>query len=460
MSVTTAHLTPARDHCLAPTRTIDAPVYGGTYDRLFPELEPLDVEEAFLHTIGGPGGACDASPFAEKDGDDARGAAGWPFFGQFVAHDITADRSALQHHTDATTLRNLRSPRINLECLYGEGPVGAPYLYDRENPAKLLLGVNDAGRPDDLPRNSQGVALIGDPRNDVHLVMSQLHVAMLKLHNGLVDSLREDGVAAKDLPNEARRAATWHYQWIVAHEFLPLLIGRELADELLTRGPRCYCPTGEPFIPLEFADAAYRYGHSQIRHYYRLNADTVAVPLFPDLMGFGPVPAAQTIDWSFFFDLPDRRPAQRARKIDGRLARALIELPFAITGEVEVEAYRSLAVRDLQRGQGVGLPSGEAVARRLAVEPLTADETGLRALGWAGETPLWYYVLKEAEARAEGDQLGPVGGRIVGELLVGILDRDPESQRAREPDWRPTLPAATPGDFTLADLFAFAAASA
>jgi hypothetical protein len=119
--------------------------------------------------------------------------------------------------------------------------------------------------------------------------------------------------------------------------------------------------------------------------------------------------------------------------------------------------YGSLAVRDLQRGQGVGLPSGEAVARRLGVEPLTAGEVGLGAAGWGPETPLWFYVLKEAEHRGGGERLGPVGGRLVGEVLVGIVDADGESYRAVDPGWRPILHAARPGRFGMADLLAFSA---
>jgi hypothetical protein len=449
---------PHRDHCLAPSRTVDAPLGPHAYGRLFPDLPPLASEEAALWAVGGPGGACDGGPFADPEGgDDAvETAAGWPFFGQFVAHDITADRSLPAHRVDAASLRNARNPTIDLECLYGDGPTGNPYLYDRDDPAKLLLGRNDAGFPDDLPRNQQGVALVGDPRNDVHLFVSQLHVAMLKLHNALVDRLRAEGVAEADLFEGARESARWHYQWVVLRDFLPRLIGPELVDDLLGSGPR-FLPAGGPLtIPLEFADAAYRYGHSQIRHRYRPNAASDPLPLFPDLVGFGPVPAARAVDWALLFDLPGRPPAQRAKRIDGRLARSLIELPLAITGEVEVDAYHSLAVRDLQRGLGTGLPSGEAVARRIGVEPLHPDEVGLAAGGWEGETPLWFYVLKEAEAREAGERLGPVGGRIVGEVLVGLVDRDPGSYRASDPDWRPTLPVTGPGPFGLADLLAAA----
>jgi hypothetical protein len=169
------------------------------------------------------------------------------------------------------------------------------------------------------------------------------------------------------------------------------------------------------------------------------------------------VPAAHTVDWSLLFRFPGRAAPQPAKLIDGRLARSLIELPRAITGAVEAEALHSLAVRDLQRGQAYGLPSGEAVARAMGEPPLTPDEIGLAALGWEGQTPLWYYLLKEAEARAGGERLGPVGGRIVAEVLLGIIDADPESWRAVDPTWRPTLPAADPEEFSMADLLAFAA---
>ena len=100
---------------------------------------------------------------ASRPDPDAQGAAGWPVFGQFVAHDITADRSPLTHHAELAEVRNARSPRANLEVVYGDGPAGMPFLYDRDDPAKLLVGRNDAGRPADLPRNAQGIALLGDP---------------------------------------------------------------------------------------------------------------------------------------------------------------------------------------------------------------------------------------------------------------------------------------------------------
>jgi hypothetical protein len=249
--------------------------------------------------------------------------------------------------------------------------------------------------------------------------MAQLHLAMLRVHNRLVDRLRADGVAEAALFPAARQATTWHYQWVLLRDFLPRVVGEALAAELLDGGRRWYRPPpGGSFIPLEFADAAYRCGHAQIRERYRVNAASDPLPLFPDLLGFGPVPASRVVDWAYLVDLPGRPPAQRARRIDGRLARVLIRLPQALAGVAPEDDYGSLAVRDLQRGQGVGLPSGEAVAEHLGVEPLTPDEVGLAAAGWDRQTPLWYYLLREAEHRGGGERLGPVGGRIVGEVVV------------------------------------------
>jgi Animal haem peroxidase len=436
----------ARDHCLAPSR-VDAPLSGGRYRALFSDLPPLRADEAALHALGRPGGPCDLG--ADADRLDAQVAAVWPFFGQFLAHDITADRSPIADRADPGRLRNARAPRADLEGMYGVGPIGAPFLYDKDDPAKLLL--SPGGR--DLPRNHEGIALAGDPRNDVQLFTSQLLVAFIGLHNRLVDRLRDDGVAEEALFAEARRATTWHYQHVILREFLPGLIGAEAAAALLEGGARLYrVDEHDPYLPFEFADAAYRYGHAQIRDRYMVNARFGPVPVFPDLMGFGPVPPEHAVDWTLMIDVDGHPPAQRSKRIDTRLPGPLIALPTQVSGSEPGTDYASLATRDLQRGQAVGLPSGEAVARRLGVPALTADQVGLAEHGWHDETPLWFYILKEADVLRDGEHLGPVGGRIVGEVLVGIIDADPASFRAVDPAWTPTLPVRRPGAFGLADV--------
>ncbi|MEV6622427.1 hypothetical protein AB0M83_09570 [Amycolatopsis sp. NPDC051106] len=205
----------------------------------------------------------------------------------------------------------------------------------------------------------------------------------------------------------------------MVHDFLPRLVGPPLVEQVLATGGRWYAPPpGQARIPLEFSHAAFRYGHSQIRHTYRLVRGGPELPLFPDLVGFRPVPAGRRVDLALLFDLPGHPPAQRAKRIDGRLPSSLIALPEQITGAVDLPAHRSLAVRDLLRGELTGLPSGETVARHLGVPPLP---THFRPHG----TPLWSYILAEARHYGDGDRLGPVGGRIVAEVLIGLLRADP-----------------------------------
>jgi hypothetical protein len=399
---------------------------------MFPHLPSLKADEGLLHALGRTGGVCDCGDEEDTPAALSDVAAGWPIFGQFVAHDITADRSALRSHVDPRGLRNARSPQMNLESLYGDGPTGHPFLYQRDDPAKFLLGENGA----DVQRNQEGIAVIGDPRNDSHLLMAQLHLAMLKAHNAFVDDTRRSGTPEEKVFETAVQQTQWHYQSVILQEFLPSLVGPLLVDAVLNEGPR-WSPPDEAFVPLEFADAAYRYGHCQIRHKYLLNRGSAPVPLFPDLLGFRPVAPERAVDWTLFFDAPGARSAQRAKKIDGRLVRCLIQLPTAITGASRPDDYQSLATRDLQRGQGVGLPSGEAIARHLGVKPLTTEEVGLRAAGWSGETPLWYYILREAAVAASGERLGPVGGRIVCDVMVALLDRDPTSVRSSGHGFKP-----------------------
>src|SRR5271155_5318955 len=421
--------------CLSPARAnvaIDAPLGPTSYGRMFPELPSFQADEQFLRALGRAGGICDCGDIEDDPASLGDTAAGWPIFGQFVAHNITADRSILQSHTNTAGLHNARSPQLNLESLYGDGPTGHPFLYQRDDPAKFLLGVDGA----DIQRNAEGIAVIGDPRNDSHMLISQLHLAMLKAHNAFAEEARRSGVANDRVFDSATRQLRWHYQWIILNEFLPALVGQNLADQVLREGPQWFRPGPAGFIPLEFADAAYRYGHAQIRHRYQLNLDTDPVPLFPDLLGFRPVPREHTIDWTLFFDAAGARPAQRCKKIDGKLVRALIDLPVAVTGESEIADHHSLAFRDLQRGQGVGLPSGESLARHMGIAPLTPEQVGVASTGWHGETPLWFYILREADACAEGRRLGPVGGRIVAEVLAGLMDADATSFRHNTQGWK------------------------
>ena len=385
--------------------------------------------------------------------DNPRIAAGWPFFGQFVAHDITHDRSPLQEAEDVQALQNFRKPRLDLECVYGAGPVGQPYLYDVHDPDKLLIG-RSLSPTGDLPRNDQGLALVGDARNDTHLLISQLHLAFLHFHNRVVDKLREADANADQVFDRAARLVRWHYQWIVLHEFLPLSVGDDLVGELLEAGSRLCQFEGRPFIPVEFSDGAYRFGHAQIRDAYDVNRGFRGVPIFPALVGICPVTPQRQVDWKLFFTFGNSDPPRASRRIGPQLVPTLMRLPEALVGQTPPRPeFSSLAARDLYRGRSVALPSGEAIARAMGLNPCTAIELKSVDASWS-ETPLWLYVLAEAEVQHKGEYLGEVGGRIVAEVILELLRRDPTSFMSN-PDWRPEF-ARAGGKFGIADLLNYA----
>jgi heme peroxidase len=397
--------------------------------------------------------------------------AGFTYLGQFIDHDITFDpMSKLDRPNDPTSLVNFRTPRLDLDSVYGSGPQDQPFLYDwkRSRPPgrKLLVAHNapDAamgGEPlasQDLPRNHEGRALIGDPRNDENVILTQLHLLFIRFHNAVVDRLLAEGkVAADDLFDEAQRIVRWHYQWIVVNEFLPMVAGTGTVDRALARRKH-FRPGNEPFIPFEFSLAAFRFGHSMVRSDYVLQRrHPRGTPLFPDLAGFRWLPERLVIDWELFFELPgaDGVRPQSSQLINTTIVRPLWSLP---------ETGKALPRLTLERGARFELPSGQEVAGAMELQPLAEDELRLATVAkeaartaLAQQTPLWFYILREAELKAsDGAHLGPVGGGIVAEVLLGLLAADPTSYLSRDPEWRPHLGA--DGKFGMADLVRIARA--
>jgi hypothetical protein len=446
-----------------------SPLFEGRFGRMFrnlPALDPgIDAINALVKLMQEAGQAGSA--------DNAKIPAGYTYFGQFVDHDITFDPlSVLQKANDPDALVDFRTPRFDLDSLYGGGPADAPYLYESNSPSnrgvKLLVGHNDESKGferDDLQRNQQGRALIGDPRNDENLIVSQLQLLFIRFHAKVVDRVRKaTELEGADLFAEAQRLVRWHYQWIVTHDFLDRIAGTA-ARSAAFAGRRFYTWENEPYMPVEYSGAAYRFGHSMVRAAYDLNETIQDIPLFADadkpdplehLGGFRRLPGLWSVDWSFFFKTASRKP-QLSRHIDTRLSLPLFKLPLGLDS-----GRHALAQLNLRRGRALGLPSGQDVAGAMSAAPLTGAALGLDAIDLpaAGKaklkaaTPLWYYVLREAEVGG-GEQLGPVGGTIVAEVLVGLLQGDPLSYVNQRPAWKPELPGATAGEFTMADLVKF-----
>jgi hypothetical protein len=399
--------------------------------------------------------------------------AGYTYLGQLVNHDLSFDPvSSLRRRNDPAQVEDFRTPRFDLDMVYGGGPDDMPYLYaqGRRSRGELLLvgdsraqfGVRFAAR--DLPRNAEGRALIGDPRNDENAILAQLHLAFLRFHNRVVGELREGGHAAHwsgadgELFGEAQRIVRWHYQWVVVRDFLPRVLPAGLVEGLLTRGRGRLAFDGAPFMPAEFAAGAFRFGHTLVRPSYQVNARAGKVRLFatsPDpldaghLGGFRPLPAGLVVDWTRLLELDPAAPPQPARRLDTRLAAPLTRLPAGVGPPGT--ASRSLAWLNLTRGNAMGLPSGQAVAKALDAPPVPPA-----ALGLAGApAPLWYYVLTEAATLGGGRRLGPAGATIVAETITALLRADPDSFVHATPPWSPFL-GPRPGRFTLADLVAYA----
>jgi hypothetical protein len=398
--------------------------------------------------------------------------AGFTYLGQFIDHDITFDPvSSLDQKRDPEAVINFRTPRLDLDSLYGSGPDVQPYLYDWTSSAtagaKFLIGAGENPDVEDLPRNHAGRALIGDRRNDENVIVAQLHLLFLKFHNAVVDRLGPD---AEHLFETAQALVRRHYQWIVVHEFLPQVVNEATLAQVFVdadAGPKVRLDyfkwSGEPFIPIEFSGAAYRFGHSTARSRYRTQQSmTAARPLFDGLQGLKWLAEDLVIDWDLFFDLGTDAPTQHGFRIDPHIAEPLFQLP---------EGDRELPRRNLLRAEQFGLPSGQAVARRLRQRKLSERELGLDEPPLASfdelreRTPLWYYILCEAAAQEvpfgtgtlRGAQLGPVGGRIVAEVLLGLIKADPTSFLNTSEPWRPTL-GMKAGEFWLADLIRVAQA--
>jgi len=466
------------------------------FTRMFPGLppfaEPSPQLAAALIDLGRAGGPMDArdplqagpialivDPAMRVNNPDAAmpsGNAGTTFVGQFIDHDMTFDTSSrLGVPTPPRSSPNGRIPALDLDSVYGGGPVADPLLYDPRDRVKFK--VESGGLFEDLPRTSDGRAIVAEPRNDENLIISGLQVAFLLFHNRVIDHLRATGVSdATELFAQARRLVTWHYQWIVLHEILPSFIGQPLVNEILTGGRR---GRGHGHgheeemsaIPVEFQGAAYRFGHSGVRPSYRANlrgdngvaffgfvfdpaGEGQADPV--DLRG-GARAARRFIGWQTFFDFRDGEVKPRKR-IDTRISTPLFNLPLGAIADGSLPA--SLPQRNLLRHFTWQLPSGQRVADALGVPPLAPRDLAELAgygVGLDRSTPLWYYCLKEAAVVNDGQFLGPVGGRIVGETIIGILRGDRNSFLSASPRWTPTLPTrAGDGNFRMVDLLTFA----
>ena len=468
-------------------------LFQGKFGRMFRALAPATFgsttqeNEGNLRALGAAMSASFDPPKDGKDDEESGIPALYTYLGQFVDHDMTFDpASSLQQQNDPDALVDFRTPAFDLDNVYGRGPDDQPYMYNGDGTFLLgdpLTGGSDPGAKD-LPRNEANPrrALIGDPRNDENSIVSQLQGLFLRFHNRMVAANPTVSFTT------VQKLVRFHYQYVVLNDFLPRIVhssvlatlkddGRYSADRL-----KFFRWKHDPFMPVEFSVAAYRLGHSMVRPGYRLN-DNILLPIFPvpnqglseGLTGFRAMNPQWGLDWGRFIDVDVRKydgsPAENAKRlqfayrIDTSLVNPLSALPAAVASNPS-----SLAERNLLRGWRLGLPSGQAVARAMGLRPLADTEILIgKATGAAGDAksiddtslslpavfkkncPLWTYILAEAMQHQENvripvqesltismPKLGPVGGRIVAEVFLGLMFGDRHSLLSLDPNWQPS----------------------
>ncbi|HRW06368.1 MAG TPA: heme peroxidase family protein [Caldilineaceae bacterium] len=446
----------------------------------------------------------------------------YTYWGQYIDHDITAgtDRPgseamsrwtadildtafepvAPQEVTGKEGIFNLREPFLNLDSLYGGGP-NDPATIDEQiflkdvpgsgaasTDPRLALGtisgsastVPDAHLPNpqqrDLPRRDDRSPRIGDERNDENTIVAQFHTAFLRFHNAVVASLEAKHGRTPTF-DEAAQLVRWHYQWLIVNDYLRTICMPQVVDDLLAADTHFFSQQGEVFMPLEFSVAAFRFGHSMVRASYDFNANfsnAAFTNLFTftgqgGLGGFTQLPDIWVIDWRRFVDKAEGNRRRFARKIDTNLALPLTNLPSAGSGLV-----KHLAQRNLLRSYLLSVPTAQFVARQqgLPILPATAlvptDKPAVQAALEAehgllkDRTPLWYYILREAEVHADGNRLGGLGSHLVAGTLISLLKADPDSYLNH--GWSPTAESAVVNPegpiLTIADLLQFAGVAA
>ena len=408
----------------------------------------------------------------DNSGDSVIPAA-YTFFAQFVDHDITLEaRSRLDRKPltirEIERLPNFRSASLDLDSVYGFGPEVSPHLYEPDDFGKFVFG--NQVNPDDVPRHANNRALLGDPRNDENIFLSQMHLLFLRFHNQLLEPV-VDARNGRERFAAAQKQVRYHYQWIVLHDFL-----RRICDErvynlvlrkILARDAAFFLlqpdASGRIIMPVEFSVAAYRFGHSMVRSRYSVREGHQGIEIFDEefrTTGLTPVPPELTVDWQFLLDRVN------SKAIDHLLANELVALPERVVGpDAGGQDFLSLAFRNLLRGYVLGLPSGQRVAAALADRGYPIDRNQDLRLGdilaraalddetrgkLANHTPLFLYLMREAGVRGSGNRLGPVGSAILMEVFGAMLVHCDTFLRANR--WQPDPNIARNGDLTLADI--------
>ena len=434
----------------------------GCYGRMFPAASaPNEQYLAKLEALGRSMLAAGRNPSA--DCASSFSPCGYTYFAQLVDHDVSFDRLPLAQANAFSPegIPNRRSPWLDLDHVYGGGPGVSPQLYEGSEGAERFRLADNS----DLPSGDR-YKLLGDQSLPLHerdfrdlenAMVLQLRVLFMRLHNVAIDHRLSCGLAEYDADDctpfrKAARLVRWTYQRLVRRDLLPRVLDKTVLARVQGDGPAFQWPDGAFFIPIEFAAAAFRFGHSIVRGSYQMNRRSRVLlrDLISPSLATDAIPERLLIEWDNFFTTSNHRPAPM-EAIDTRITPDLGDLT-AYTARIT--GPKELPVRTLQRGAWMRLPSGQQVARALGLPVLAAEQlTGaasscdgmrdssgevLADAGLTEETPLFYYILREAELAPNcGAHLGAVGSRIVAETLEGAFRFDADSYWPVEGGWSP-----------------------
>lgn len=406
--------------------------------------------------------------------------AGMTYFGQFIDHDLTFDTSQLGTTADLNILQNTRTSFFDLDNLYGA-----------TNQYLNAVGLFDLGRnvngDEDLPRDATGVAVIADPRNEENQITGQLHLVFLKYHNKIFNdvSVANPGFTLQQKIDTSKQIVTNHYQWLVVNDFLSSICGKFFSRLFDTAGVPVISPEIQamyPNMPIEFAGALYRMGHSMVRDSYYVNKNFDVFPIFsptlpeplitnPDFRGFIPLPANFTFDWSMFFPMPFSKGFQVAERFDIFINETLYNLPITAANTA------SLPERNLLRGKTFNLPTGQDLARAFGVPEeeiltrskgnmiiqtqdfpiITANDLNHLESVFGETTPLFYYGLKDNHVNGNGEHLGSLSSKVIGETILSLMKNNPNSYL--NTGFKPVagqFGCVTSGVYTFAEFFTYA----
>ncbi len=391
--------------------------------------------------------------------------AGYTYLGQFLAHELSFDPTHFSDHKRPNH-QVLRTPLIDLDSIYGKGPVGSPTFYDQHTNGgrtSFLIALRD-NYYFDFPRmeTNNNIPIIADPRNDEHLMLAQMHLALLLFHNKVIAQLIEqEGLTpSKDLNpalikkmdalfEQAQRQVVLHFQSIVVYDFLKKMCCNEVFDELLEKTVKGELANAQSEsmlqLPVEFSVAAFRFGHSMIRREYRVHllSEHGSASLFGLKLEHAPM--GRFFDWRLFF------PPIGEEFVEGKLANfARPIFPFVTDFMVQriptLQASKSIVHRNLMRGLEYGLPAGQAIAQKLnytlvdskffqenspdiyqVLQKTWNSSTDYTFEDFCNHSPLWFYILMEACCQEKGERLGQVGSYIIASTIFTILANDKNS---------------------------------